>query len=118
MSIRSKTAAIAAAALLSAMANAAGAADITVVASTAMREVMEELVPMFERATGSASADQSLLIPGMLSGRCRKSCRRTSSIRRRSPASAQHHDAAKALAKFLTSETAVPVMKKLGLDPA
>ena len=52
MSIRSKTAAIVAAGLLSAMASAAGAAEITVVASTAMREVMEELVPMFERANG------------------------------------------------------------------
>ncbi len=71
MPIWSKTAAVAAAALLSIMVSAAGAADITVIASTAMREVMEELVPMFERA-----------------------------------------------AKFLTSETAVPVMKKLGLDPA
>ena len=34
------------------------------------------------------------------------------------PATAKQHDAAKALAKFLTSGTAVPVMKKLGLDPA
>ncbi len=34
------------------------------------------------------------------------------------PATAREHESAKALAKFLTSETAVPVMKKLGLDPA
>jgi molybdate transport system substrate-binding protein len=33
------------------------------------------------------------------------------------PASAPHRDAAQALAKFLTSPAAVPVMKKLGLDP-
>src|SRR5713101_10074595 len=32
--------------------NAVNAAEITVIASTAMREVMEELVPMFERASG------------------------------------------------------------------
>jgi molybdate transport system substrate-binding protein len=32
--------------------SAASAAEITVIASTAMREVMEELVPMFERASG------------------------------------------------------------------
>jgi molybdate transport system substrate-binding protein len=32
--------------------NAASAAEVTVIASTAMREVMEELVPMFERASG------------------------------------------------------------------
>jgi molybdate transport system substrate-binding protein len=34
------------------MACAASAAEITVIASTAMREVLEELVPMFERASG------------------------------------------------------------------
>jgi molybdate transport system substrate-binding protein len=33
-------------------ATAANAAEINVIASTAMREVMEELVPMFERASG------------------------------------------------------------------
>jgi len=32
--------------------NAASAAEVTVIASTAMREVMGELVPMFERASG------------------------------------------------------------------
>ena len=32
--------------------SAVSAAEITVIASTAMREVMEELVPMFERASG------------------------------------------------------------------
>ena len=32
--------------------------------------------------------------------------------------SAKQQDAAKALANFLTSEAAVPVKKKLGLDPA
>jgi molybdate transport system substrate-binding protein len=34
------------------MANTALAAEINVIASTAMREVLEELVPMFERASG------------------------------------------------------------------
>jgi ABC-type molybdate transport system substrate-binding protein len=34
------------------------------------------------------------------------------------PATAKQKDAAKALSNFLTSETAVPVKKKLGLDPA
>jgi molybdate transport system substrate-binding protein len=34
------------------MGNAASAAEITVIASTAMREVLDELVPMFERASG------------------------------------------------------------------
>jgi molybdate transport system substrate-binding protein len=33
-------------------ASAVGAAEINVIASTAMREVLEELVPMFERASG------------------------------------------------------------------
>jgi molybdate transport system substrate-binding protein len=33
-------------------ANAAGAAEVNVIASTAMREVLEELVPMFERTSG------------------------------------------------------------------
>jgi molybdate transport system substrate-binding protein len=33
-------------------ATAANAAEVNVIASTAMREVMEELVPMFERASG------------------------------------------------------------------
>src|SRR4030088_2680384 len=32
--------------------NAVRAADVSVIASTAMREVLEELVPMFERASG------------------------------------------------------------------
>src|SRR5262249_999233 len=32
--------------------SAANAADISVISSTAMREVLEELVPMFERASG------------------------------------------------------------------
>jgi molybdate transport system substrate-binding protein len=49
----SKTAAMAAclAALLT-QGGAARAADVSVIASTAMREVLEELVPMFERASG------------------------------------------------------------------
>jgi molybdate transport system substrate-binding protein len=34
------------------MGNAVNAAEITVIASTAMREVLAELVPMFERASG------------------------------------------------------------------
>src|SRR5262245_29224505 len=36
--------------------NAASAAEVTVIASTAMREVMDELVPMFERASGNKVA--------------------------------------------------------------
>src|SRR5262245_63099146 len=34
------------------MGSAVRAAEITVIASTAMREVLDELVPMFERASG------------------------------------------------------------------
>src|SRR5712671_149297 len=34
------------------MGNAVNAAEITVIASTAMREVLAELVPMFERSSG------------------------------------------------------------------
>jgi molybdate transport system substrate-binding protein len=45
-----KVAAVAACLVLSA--NAAGAAEVTVIASTAMREVLEALVPLFERASG------------------------------------------------------------------
>lgn len=53
MSVWSKTAGMVAALLLCAgAADAGAAAEITVVASTAMREVMEELAPMFERANG------------------------------------------------------------------
>ena len=49
----SKTAAMAAClAALLAQGGAARAADVSVIASTAMREVLEELVPMFERASG------------------------------------------------------------------
>ena len=49
----SKTAAMAAClAALLAQGGAVRAADVSVIASTAMREVLEELVPMFERASG------------------------------------------------------------------
>ena len=49
----SKTAAVAAClAALLAGATAVHAADVDVIASTAMREVLDELVPMFERASG------------------------------------------------------------------
>jgi molybdate transport system substrate-binding protein len=46
----SRTAAVAGCLIL--VATAVNAAEVTVVASTAMREVMAELVPMFERASG------------------------------------------------------------------
>src|SRR3954464_11122398 len=49
----SKNAAAAAClAVLLAQGGAVHAADVAVIASTAMREVLEELVPMFERASG------------------------------------------------------------------
>jgi molybdate transport system substrate-binding protein len=44
---------------------AASAAEVTVIASTAMREVMDELVPMFERASGHKVAS-SFLSGGVL----------------------------------------------------
>jgi molybdate transport system substrate-binding protein len=46
----SKIAAVAGSFMLAA--SAVNAAEVTVIASTAMREVMDELVPMFERASG------------------------------------------------------------------
>jgi molybdate transport system substrate-binding protein len=48
----SKTAAVAGCLGALLMGDAVTAAEITVIASTAMREVMAELVPMFERASG------------------------------------------------------------------
>jgi molybdate transport system substrate-binding protein len=48
----SKTAAVAGCLGAVLVASTAGAAEINVIASTAMREVLEELVPMFERASG------------------------------------------------------------------
>src|SRR5262245_65230715 len=48
----SKAAAVAACLGAVLAASAVGAAEINVIASTAMREVLEELVPMFERASG------------------------------------------------------------------
>src|SRR5215510_3247460 len=48
----SKTAAVAGCLGAVLAASAVGAAEINVIASTAMREVLEELVPMFERASG------------------------------------------------------------------
>src|SRR5712692_8441091 len=50
----SRTAAVAGCFILAA--TAVNAAEITVIASTAMREVMDELVPMFERASGNKVA--------------------------------------------------------------
>ena len=47
-----KTAALAACVGAALMGNSVNAAEITVIASTAMREVLDELVPMFERASG------------------------------------------------------------------
>ena len=44
------------ASLLALTASTANAAEVTVIASTAMREVMDELVPMFERASGNKIA--------------------------------------------------------------
>ena len=49
----SKAAAVAACLGAVLAASAVGAAEINVIASTAMREVLEELVPMFERASGN-----------------------------------------------------------------
>jgi molybdate transport system substrate-binding protein len=49
-----RTAAVAGCLMLAA--TAVNAAEITVIASTAMREVLEELVPMFERASGNKVA--------------------------------------------------------------
>jgi molybdate transport system substrate-binding protein len=48
----SKAVAVAGCLIAMLVGSAASAAEITVIASTAMREVMEELVPMFERASG------------------------------------------------------------------
>src|SRR5712671_2342745 len=50
MNTWSRTAAVAGCLMLTA--GAVNAAEVTVIASTAMREVMDELVPMFERASG------------------------------------------------------------------
>jgi molybdate transport system substrate-binding protein len=50
MNTWSRTAAVAGCLMLTA--GSVNAADVTVIASIAMREVMEELVPMFERASG------------------------------------------------------------------
>src|SRR5882724_9899223 len=50
MNIWSRTAAVAGCLML--VATSVNAAEVTVIASTAMREVMDELVPMFERASG------------------------------------------------------------------
>jgi molybdate transport system substrate-binding protein len=52
MMVSSKLAAAMIAGIVGAMATTANAAEITVLASTAMREVLDELVPMFERTTG------------------------------------------------------------------
>jgi molybdate transport system substrate-binding protein len=52
----SRTAAVAACLGVMLMGHAVSAAEITVIASTAMREVMAELVPMFERPSGHAVA--------------------------------------------------------------
>jgi molybdate transport system substrate-binding protein len=52
MTMGPKIAAMCTAGALTAMANVANAAEVTVIASTAMREVLEELVPMFERSSG------------------------------------------------------------------
>jgi molybdate transport system substrate-binding protein len=48
----SKIAAISVAGILSVMATIASTAEINVISQTAMREVLEELVPMFERSSG------------------------------------------------------------------
>ena len=52
-------------------ATAANAAEINVIASTAMREVMEELVPMFERASGHKVA-VTFLSGAVLPGRVKE----------------------------------------------
>jgi molybdate transport system substrate-binding protein len=52
MTIWSKLAVVSMAGVLSATVTAASAAELSVVSQTAMREILEELVPMFERQTG------------------------------------------------------------------
>src|SRR5712675_1704582 len=52
MNAWSKTIAVAGCLGVVLMGSAVNAAEVTVIASTAMREVMDELVPMFERASG------------------------------------------------------------------
>jgi molybdate transport system substrate-binding protein len=52
MTIWSKIIVVSMAAVLCAMTHAANAADVNVISQTAMREILEELVPMFEKSTG------------------------------------------------------------------
>ncbi len=71
MRVRSKIAAAALAGLIgtAVAASAVNAADITVIASTAMREVLGELVPMFERASGhkvTVSFQSGAVLPGKI----------------------------------------------------
>jgi molybdate transport system substrate-binding protein len=52
MTIWSKIIVVSMAGVMCAMTHAASAAEINVISQTAMREILEELVPMFEKSTG------------------------------------------------------------------
>jgi len=71
MPTRSTIVAAALAGLIGAVvaATAASAAEVNVIASTAMREVLGELVPMFERASGhkvTVSFQSGAVLPGKI----------------------------------------------------
>ena len=132
----------------------ARAAEINVIASTAMREVMEELDPMFERASGhkvtvsflsgavlpvklkdGAQADLVVTTPETIDDLVKagkvvagtgldfvaplpKELQANIIYATATPTTAKEKAGAAALVKFMSSAPAVPVVKKLGLDPA
>ena len=77
----SKTAAMAAClAALLAQGGAVHAADVDVIASTAMREVLDELVPVFERASGHKVA-VTFLSGAVLPGKVREGTPRSGPVK-------------------------------------
>ena len=131
----------------------ASAADISVISSTAMREVLEELIPAFERGSGhkvaitfqsgvnvsarmregavadvvitAALALDDLIKDGKVVAGSRvdfvgplpSELQAVLVYVTGLPATAKQPELAKALVKFLTSEAALPVFKKLGMEP-
>src|SRR5258706_240201 len=124
-----------------AMIASANAAEIQLLGSTAMREALDELAPLFEKQSGHKVAmslypaatlvadgkaeigvqqiGELLPIPGIVTiGPLPAELQTVIVYGMGRSANARQWDAASALVKFLTSPAVGPMLKKLGLDPA
>ena len=121
------------------VAPAASAAELTVIGSTAMKEVLEAVLPIFEHDSGHTEPGQRvgplvangqaeigvqqitelLATPGIdFVGPLPQAVQTTIMYATARPTNAQEPAAANELVRFLSSKSVAPVARKMGLDPA